>query len=108
MKEDNWQEVNLPEGVEPPKEFDLVDAEICSEENDFLYAGQVKAWQQRELSEKAKIRPYITSAVILLWFISTTVSALSGLTTGNFLLIVPPILIIGPLYIVLKFYYRSA
>lgn len=99
MEEENWQEANLPE------ELDVEDVKDPSEETDIVYAGNIEEWKLLEFSEKARMRPYITSAVILVWTIGIMISAVNFLKTGNFLLFTPPALITYPLYIVLKFYY---
>lgn len=102
MDRDNQEE------IDSPKNFDLEEASNASNESDnVVYAGTVEMWKLQELSEKAKLRPYITCTVISVWAISLIASALRLLSTGNFLLLVPAAIILVPLCIVLRFYFRG-
>src|SRR5260221_13828774 len=102
MEENPHQEIELPQ------DFDIEEAPTASNEaTEIVYAGTVESWRMLEFAEKAKIRPYITGIILSVWVIGIIASALRFLITGNFLLILPPALISAPLYIILKFYFRS-
>src|SRR5258708_4162705 len=102
MAEDAWQD------FDPEEDFDVKEVSDASDEaDDVVLAGTVRPWEMLEYSEKAKARPYITGIVLSTWSISVIASALRLLFTGNLLLFVPPVLIAAPLYLILRFYYRS-
>lgn len=91
-----------------PQDFDINEVPKASEEaKKVLFAGTVETWKTRELEEKAKARPYISRIVIGVWAIGIIISALRLLITGDFLLVIPPTLISVPLYIILRFYFKS-
>ena len=102
MEESDHQEIDLPE------DFDVEEVTPTSNEaKEIVHAGTVENWRMLEFAEKAKFRPYI--ARIIIWVVAAGIiaSALRFLITGNFLLILPPALISAPLYIILKYYFRS-
>src|SRR2546421_2777442 len=102
MEKGHQQEIDLPEN------FDIKEVSNASDEaNEVVHAGTVETWKMQELLEKTKVRPYIASTVISIWAIDLIVSAIRLLITGNFLLIVPSAIISVPLYIILRFYFRS-
>jgi hypothetical protein len=104
MQKDHGQEFD----PSAPENFDVEEVSNASDEaNDVVFAGIVETWELLELSEKAKLRPYIAGTVISIWAISLIASALRLLSTGSFLLLVPAAIILVPLYIVLKFYFKS-
>ena len=104
MDKDHGQEVD----PSAPKSFDIEEVSKASDEaNDVVYAGIVETWKMQELLEKAKVRPYIAGTVISIWAIDLIVSAIRFFITGNFLLIIPSAIISVPLYIILRFYFRS-
>ena len=102
MAGDVWQRSELPEDFDVEEAFDTSD-----EADDVVFAGTVRPWEMQEYSEKAKARPYITGVVLSTWSISVIASALRFLLTSDFLLFIPPALIAVPLYLVLRFYYKS-
>jgi hypothetical protein len=92
----------------PPKDFEIEEVEtlLDDEEKTVLKAGNVEKWERLEL-EKVKARPYITSIVISLWVICTIAGFIRWTTLGDVsLLISSPILLVGPLNEILRFYYR--
>ncbi len=102
------EENHRQEEIELPQDFDIEEVPTASNEaTEIVHAGTVEIWRMLEFAEKAKIRPYITSIIISVWAAGIIASALRFLITGNFLLILPPALISAPLYIILKFYFRS-
>jgi hypothetical protein len=103
MDEDFSQEFNLP------KDFNIEEIEVPEEEksHDIVFAGTVELWKQLELSEKAKVRPYIASIVISLWAIGTSLCLIRFLMTGDFIFISPSTLLTVPIATILKFYFRS-
>ncbi|SRR6266567_2307864 len=91
-----------------PLDFDVEEVSDATDEADTVaYAGHVETWETLQFAEKAKARPYITGVVISIWAIGIIGSALKMFLTGNLLLLVPPALISVPMYIVLRFYFRS-
>ena len=104
MEKDHKQEVDLP----APKDFDIEEVPNTSNEaKEVPYFGIVEIWKWQEFSEKAKVRPYIAGAVISIWIIDLIASAIRMLIIGNFLLIIPFVIISVPLYMILRFYFRS-
>jgi hypothetical protein len=102
MQNESHNEISLPE------DFDITEvAHIPVETNNIIDAGNIEDWKRLELSEKAKARPFITGIIVSVWAAGRVVSAIRFLITGNFLLVIPPALISAPLYIILRFYYRS-
>src|ERR1700730_4653314 len=102
MQSKGHYEISLPE------DFDIVEvANVPDETDSVVDAGNIKNWKMLELSEKAKARPFITGIIVTVWGVGIVMSAIRFLITGNFLLVIPPALISAPLYIVLRFYYRS-
>ena len=90
------------------EDFDINEVSDVSDQADaIVFAGTVGSWEMQEYSEKAKARPYITGIVLSTWSISVIASALRFLLTSDFLLFIPPALIAVPLYLVLRFYYKS-
>lgn len=97
-----------PDQDDLPEDFDIEEVSNASDEaSDALYEGTVDTWKMLEFAEKAKVRPYITGIVLSAWAFGILASALRFMITGNYLLIIPPALISVPLYIILKFYFRS-
>lgn len=91
-----------------PKDFDVEAPSNASDETqNTVYAGTVEAWERLELSEKAKARPYITGIVVSTWTVSVIICVLRVLITGNLMFTIPQALFTVPLYIVLRFYFRS-
>ncbi len=72
-----------------------------------VHAGEIDVWETLEFSERAKTSPYITIIITSTWVIVTGLSIIHSLTTGNFLLLIPPAFITVPLCIVLRFYFRG-
>jgi len=102
VEESDHQEIELPE------DFDIDEVPPASNEaTEIVHYGTVEIWRIHEFAEKAKVRPYITSIIISVWAAGIIASALRFLITGNFLLILPPAFISAPLYIILKYYFRS-
>ena len=102
MERDQSQEVT------PPKDFDLEEIlQASGEDDNTVYGGKVEAWEILELIEKARIRPYITKIVISVWAITMIANVLRLLLTGDFSVAVPSALITVPLYMTLKFYFKS-
>ena len=94
--------------IEPAKDFDISEVSPASYDvTEVIDAGTVEPWRMLEYVEKAKVRPYITGIVLSVWVTSIVASAIRFLITGNFLLIIPSALLCGPLYILMKFYFRS-
>ena len=101
MEGNRHQEIGLPSG------FDVDEVTIASpRSSEVIHAGIVRGWEQLEI-ERAKLRPFITGIVLSTWVGVIVVSALKYVATGDFLLFTPSALITVPLYLVLKFYYRS-
>ena len=91
-----------------PGNFDVDEVSNDSDGvNHVIYAGTIEMWKMQEFSERAKVRPYITGIVMSIWGISLIASALRLLITGDFLPIIPLAAISPPLYIILRFYFRS-
>jgi hypothetical protein len=93
----------------PPKDFEIEEVKTSPEDQEktVLEAGNVEEWQHLELKEKVKARLYITSLVISLWMICTIAGLIRWTSAGDAsLLISSPILLIGPLHEILRFYYR--
>jgi hypothetical protein len=92
-----------------PKNFDIDEVTTSSEEEKTaIKAGNVETWERLELNEKAKTRPYIAGIVISLWVICTTIGLFRLATIGDVsLLISSPLLLIGPLNTVIKFYFNG-
>ncbi len=102
MENDYQNEGSLPQDIDVEEVSDASD-----EANTVVYAGHVETWEILQFAEKAKARPYITGIVISIWTIGVIASAIKMFLTGNLLLLVPPALISVPMYIVLRFYFRS-
>src|SRR6266851_3557498 len=102
MQSESHYEISLSE------DFDIAEVTNIPDETDNVVdAGNIEDWKLLELSEKAKARPFITGIIVSVWTVGIVMSAIRFLMTGNFLLVIPPALISAPLYMVLKFYYRS-
>ena len=102
MQDESQHEIDLPE------DFDITEvANIPDRTDSIINAGNIKDWRMLEFSEKTKARPFITGIIVTVWGVGIVMSAIRFLITGNFLLVIPPALISAPLYIVLRFYYRS-
>jgi hypothetical protein len=99
---------NFQEEGDLPQDFDVEEVSDASDEADtVVYAGHVEPWEIVQFAEKAKARSYITGIVISIWAIGIIASAIKMFLTGNLLLLVPPALVSVPMYIVLRFYFRS-
>ena len=68
-------------------------------------AGRVEDWWVQREREKAKMRPYITGAVVFVWAACTIACIIQFLLTGAPLLLAMPELIGVPLAAILWFYY---
>ncbi len=103
MKQDQPGELDLP------KDFDVEESDGSSnkEEHDIVNAGYVETWQQLVFFEKARVRSNITRIVITVWAICTTVSLIRFIMTGDVILLGSPALLMVPLQVVLKFYFKS-
>ena len=102
MQHESHYEIGLPQ------DFDIAEvANVPDETDNVVDAGNIEDWKLLELSEKAKARPFITGIIVSVWAIDIVMSAIRFLITGDLLLAIPPALISAPLYIVLRFYYRS-
>jgi hypothetical protein len=102
MQDKSHYEIGLPE------DFDIAEvANVPDERNNVIDAGNIEDWKTSEFSEKAKTRPFITGIIVSVWAIGIVMSAIDSLVRGNVLLLIPPALISAPLYMVLRFYYRS-
>jgi hypothetical protein len=92
----------------PPKNFDIEEISKPSNEKDkmVVQAGEVEEWKHLKL-QKARMRPYITGIVILAWVIYITIGITRLMTVGDVsLLLSSPVLFIGPLNIILNFYFE--
>ena len=94
--------------IQLPKDFEIEDVSTSRDDETVVKAGEVGTWQDREEAEKIKWRSYITGIVVFIWTICTLVGLFRWLTLGDTLLLISsPILLLGPLGQVLKYYFRG-
>jgi len=99
---------NSSQNFDQPRYFDIEEVTKSLEEDDetIVQVGEVKEWKRLEI-EKAQTRSYITGIVIAAWVICIVIGIARLIAVGDVsLLLGSPILFIGPLNIVLKFYFK--
>ncbi len=95
-----WEEFPRPKGLDVNEVTDASD----EAENVTDYVS-VNEWQAKELTEKARLRPYLAGVVLSTWSVTIMASIIKLLIGGTFLLAVPSILISVPVCIVLRYYF---
>src|SRR5438045_7688013 len=75
-----------------PQDFEIEEVEVKIKEEEIENGGTIEIWQQKEVVERARIRPLLAYWVISLWSIWTLSGLVHFLLTGNTFLIVtsPP------------------
>jgi hypothetical protein len=94
--------------IELPKDFEIEDVETSRDDEAVVKAGEVGTWKDREEAAKVKWRPYITGIVVAIWTVCTLVGLFRWITLGDTLLLMSsPVLLLGPMGQVLKYYFRG-
>jgi hypothetical protein len=95
-----------PKDFPEPQPFEVGEIPPEEYEENLESIGTVKDWrEQLEFLEKAKMRPYITGTVVSVWTSFLVACIVRFVITGDALPLVTPVLLSGPLSVILWFYY---
>jgi hypothetical protein len=96
-----------------PKRFKQDDIEeiktpSIEDKDNVLDFGLVETWKRPVISERTKLRPYITSIVMGLWVAGTAIGLVRFLMVGDIsILIYSPVVLMVPLKAILDFYFKE-
>lgn len=89
-----------------PKPLTWDITEVPSEEHEEgVPSYDVEDWGKKQFVEKATERRYITKVIVAIWFCFAVICVARFAFTGDGSSLIAPVLVSGPLSVVLKFYY---